>query len=389
MKYVIAAVPFSDNLGDGVIADNLESFLRRSNISDVELCDISYRSEVSTFKSKESTMEYFLKFPQFIRQLIVFMFFSLKYFRVGKKYLHTKLVDCDRLLIGGGQLVSDVDLNFPLKLYFLINMAEKFDIETRVIGVGVANKWNWISKWFMRRVLTSKCIVNISVRDELSKSNLQEHFNISNVEILPDPALMSTLVDEYSYDDRNSGETVVGLGVADIGGLNYSSDIVNTHNDNDIKYISSIVKKNNILGIHVVLFTNGATEDERFLHEYIIPMLKKEGLIYSYVERCKTPAELVKTISGFDFVVAYRLHANIIASSFKIPYFAIGWDNKVISFFKSQNRSDHVFKNLKDIDSSYDEIIASSNESLTLNIEDVQNDYINFVGLNCESNKRA
>jgi polysaccharide pyruvyl transferase WcaK-like protein len=380
MKYVIAAVPFSDNLGDGVIADNIESFLRRSNIPDIELCDISYRNEVSTFKNKESTMEYFLKFPQFIRQLIVLLFFSLKYFRVGRKYLHTKLVNCDRLLIGGGQLISDVDLNFPLKLYFLIKMAEKFDIETRIVAVGVANKWNWLSKRLMKRVLTSSMIVNISVRDELSKTNLQHYFNITNVEILPDPALMSTLVTEYKYDDDNkSPERVVGFGVADIGGLNYSSDIMNTHNDNDIKYIASIVRKNNSLGINVALFTNGATEDERFLHESIIPMLKKEGLTYSYINRCKTPAELVKKISGFDFVVAYRLHANIIASSFKIPYFAIGWDNKVISFFKSQNRAENVFKSLKDIDANYDEIIALSSESLKLNIDDVQNNYTNFI----------
>ena len=389
MKYVIAAVPFSDNLGDGVIADNLESFLKRNNVSDVELCDISYRNEVSTFKNKESTMAYFLKFPQCIRQIIVLLFFSLKYMRVGKKHLSNKLTHCDRLLIGGGQLISDVDLNFPLKLYFLIKMAEKLGVETRVVAVGVANKWNWISKRLMKRVLTSKCIVNISVRDELSKSNLQQHFNITNVDILPDPALMSTLVEEYALDNTKSEDIVVGLGVADIGGLNYSSDIVNAHNDNDIKYISSIVQKNNDLGIKVVLFTNGATEDERFLHEYVIPTLKDAGLSYSHIERCKTPAELVEHISKFHFVVAYRLHANIVASSFKIPYFAIGWDNKVISFFKSQNREKHVFKSLKDIDTNYDEIITASKEPLTLNIEDVQNNYINFVGLDCESKKRS
>lgn len=385
MKYVVAAVPYSDNLGDGVIADNIESFLNRHDITDVELCDISYRNEVSTFKNKESTMEYFLKFPQFIRQLIVLLFFSLKYFRTGKAYLHAKLQSCDRLLIGGGQLISDVDLNFPLKLYFLIKIAEKFDIETRIVAVGVANKWNWASKWFMKRVLTSKVIVNISVRDELSKNNLFEHFTITDVDILPDPALMSTLVNDYkNQNDKNTVKSV-GLGVADIGGLNYSSDIINTSHDNDIKYINSIVRKNNKLGIDVYLFTNGATEDERFLHESIIPALEDEGLHYSYIKQCKTPGELVKKISGFDFVVAYRLHANIIASSFKIPYFAIGWDNKVISFFKSQQRDDYVYKNLKDLDAHYDDVINVSEDLLTLDIDEVQNNYIKFVGLDCAS----
>lgn len=382
MKYVVAAVPYSDNLGDGVIADNIKSFLNRQGVDQVELCDISYRNEVSTFKNKESTMRHFVKLPQLIRQLIVLIFFTLKYFRVGKKYLQDKLHHGDRLLIGGGQLISDVDLNFPLKLYFLIKQAEKYNIETRIVAVGVANKWNWLSKIFMKRVLTSKVIINISVRDDLSKKNLKSYFNITDVEILPDPALMSSLVKEYKFKQDRTGFKTVGLGVADIVGLNYSSDRINTYSDNDIKYIASIVQKNNSLGFNVSLFTNGATEDERFLHESIIPLLKKEGLSHSYVKRSKTPCDLVRTISKFDFVVAYRLHANIVASSFKIPYFAIGWDNKVVSFFKSQHRDDYVFKSLKDLDENYESVIASSANVLSLDVALVETNYIKFVRVN-------
>lgn len=55
MKYVIDAVPFSDNLGDAVIADNLKSFLVRqgNRKTDIDLCDISYRETVETFKNKK------------------------------------------------------------------------------------------------------------------------------------------------------------------------------------------------------------------------------------------------------------------------------------------------------------------------------------------------
>ena len=384
MKYVIAAVPFSDNLGDGVIADNIKSFLHRHNCSDVEVCDISYRSKVSTFKSKGSLMRFFVYLPRFIRQFFVLIFFSIKYFRTGKRYLYRKISGRDQLLIGGGQLISDVDLNFPLKLYFLIKVAERFDVETRVVSVGVANKWSWLGKLMIKRVLKSRVVANISVRDELSKHNLREYFGIQNVHVLPDPALMSSLVGEYKCAGLvKSNTTVLGLGVANVEGLNYSSDIANSYGDNDAKYIASIVRKSNEVGVSVSLFTNGASEDEAYLHENVIPLLDSERLIYSCLSRSEVPGGLVKNIRQFDFVIAYRLHANILAISFNIPSFAVGWDSKVVSFFEAQGRDGFVYKSLKSLDKNYNEILQAAQGArfLGADLNKVEAGYIRFLGV--------
>jgi len=381
MKYVLAAVPFSDNLGDGVIADNLIGFLRRREKTDeVILCDISYRAKVSTFKSKGSSMGYFLLLPSIIRQIVVVFFFLGKYITVGRGYLDSKLSGCDELLIGGGQLISDVDMNFPLKLYFLIKHAEKHNIKASIVSVGVASRWSWLSKKLMKRVLTSKSILKVSVRDELSKKNLANYFDLVDVELLPDPALMSSLL---SYNKRSLAggehEKRLGLGVANLRGLNYSSDIINIQQDNSIECFCSIVEKSNAINYVVYLFTNGAIEDEVFLHESIIPALNTRGLAFRVIPRCNSSSELVKVILGFDMLISYRLHANIIACGFNIPFFAVGWDNKVVSFFKSQHREDCVFKSLKDLDLSFNRIIGMLQPKIKLDILGVELKYSSFI----------
>lgn len=385
MKYVIAAVPYSDNLGDGVIAANLSDCIRRKNKHNiVSLCDISYRSEVASFKNKDTGMKFFLKLPRAIRQFVVVLFFSSKYFRHGGKYLKEKLVDCDELLIGGGQLISDVDFNFPLKLYFLIRIAEKFDIKTSIVSVGVAARWSCVGRLLMKRVLTSKVIMKISVRDEFSKKNLATRFGIDDAVILPDPALMCSISAGGGFLNKPSlgEEKILGLGVADINGLNYSSDIINNQDDNSIEYICSIVDMACLNEYTVYLFTNGAIEDERFLYDEIIPKLKLKGLGFKVLPRCKNINDLVDFIKNTNRIVAYRLHANIIASSFNIPYFAVGWDNKVLSYFKLQDRESYVFNSLSELSDAFDVVINDPVSISNLDAKKVESMYSDFIGLN-------
>lgn len=313
--------------------------------------------------------------------MIVLMFFSYKYLRVGKSYLYKKLKVCDRLLIGGGHLISDIDLNFPLKLFLLIKVAEKLQIETMFVAVGVSNKWNWLSKWLIKRVLTSKAVIKISVRDSLSKSNLSTYFNIEHCDILPDPALMSALTYPHESTGNKGKRRLLGIGITDIRGLNYSSDIVNKMSKNDFDFISSIVKKSHKLGIDVAFYTNGASEDEAFMNRYISPKFSEQSLVYKSIERPKSPEELVRTISQFDFVIAYHLHANIIASCFNIPYFAVNWDNKVSSFFRSQGSEYFAYNTLQDLDTHHDEIISILNQKLVLDVDTIEDNYKTFIGI--------
>lgn len=382
MKVTIAAVPYSDNLGDGVIADNLEDFLLRESDCEVTICDISYRTEVSTSVNKENKLDFFMSLPKIIRQLFVVTFFTLKYLTKGRKYLSKRIKDADLLCVGGGQLISDVDLNFPIKLYFLIRVAERYNIPTKIISVGVANKWNWISKALMGRVLRSHTVSLVSVRDELSKENLAKYFDYTDSIILPDPALMSLYVKEYTESkQRKDDKNFIGVGIADLNALNYSADKLSLRENNKSLHYLEIIKMINNLGFRAILFTNGATEDERYLHSELLPILDSELLDFEVAERPRTTVELVNIIRNTKGLIAFRLHANIIATSFSIPCFAIGWDNKVNSFFKYINAEEYVFESLAVALSKKDFISKKINYSLNYDFEKVVLSYKEFFKL--------
>lgn len=381
MKIVIAAVPYSDNLGDGVIADNLVNFVSNETSYEVTKCDISYRNEVLSFQRKSKNFDLFIKLPSLLRKLIVLIFFSIKYFTKGKAYLIEKLKNQNLLLIGGGQLISDVDLNFPLKLYFLIKIAEKYDIPTKVISVGVANKWNKLSTLLMKRVLQSKVIVGISVRDKLSKENIEHFFGAENVEIIPDPALMCSIVKDYQTDKAftSSVKKTLGVGVAEINALNHSSDKQNELADNDAILYLELINKVSELGYSPVFFTNGAIEDERYLHEIIKPILERNGLEFDVAPQPKSPKELVNTIKSFNAVIAYRLHANIIATSLAIPCLGVAWDKKVDSFFEYTGKQKYVFESLKKLNASLDGLGVYLNTPQVYNPDPVFKMYRAFI----------
>lgn len=387
-KIVVAAVPFSDNLGDGVISDNIAGVISRNYDAEVEICDISFREGVITSKAKDGGLSIFLSLPLFLRQLIVVAFFTLKYFRVGKSYYRRKLESANHILVGGGQLICDVDLNFPWKLYLLVREAEKANIPFSIISVGVAGKWSWLGTKIMGRVLRSKQLKTISVRDSLSRKHLLETFGEMDVQLLPDPALLSSKVVGFETEQPNgyAYPVKVGLGVADIDGLNYSSDISNAESLNSIVSLVEIVKVANEKNLEIELFTNGAIEDEKYLYDQVIPLLDEAHLKYSVAERCNTSEELVKTVRSYSLVIAYRLHANIIAHSFGIPTYAIAWDNKVASFFEYVDCSSRAYPNLSALEGDIQNILVDvKRQDQRFDTSRYETMYVDFIGQHIET----
>jgi polysaccharide pyruvyl transferase WcaK-like protein len=108
---------------------------------------------------------------------------------------------------------------------------------------------------------------------------------------------------------------------------------------------------------NVVCFTNGAGEDELFLSQ-CRETLRQAGMIGGQVvisPRCKNPAELARLIASFDVVIAHRLHACILAYSYRIPAIGLRWDPKLEAFFDAVDRSDEVL----DLERNSNDEIAS------------------------------
>jgi polysaccharide pyruvyl transferase WcaK-like protein len=98
-------------------------------------------------------------------------------------------------------------------------------------------------------------------------------------------------------------------------------------------------------GLEVVLFTNGAHEDDVYLRNLIhrFPELGRFQAIYP-----EHPDELIDLIAGCALMVGHRMHANIIAYALGIPSVGFAWDDKVVSFFQSAGRGEFVLDDLSD-----------------------------------------
>lgn len=342
MKHVvICAVPYSDNLGDAVIAETL-GFLIRQALPDcrISYLDIAGRTQLGESSLKKGRlMRIFSSLPGWARVPALTLAIGMKYRRQWRARWKQQLADADVVVIGGGQLLCDVDLNFPLKLYLLAQCLGK-KAEVALVSVGVAGNWSGAGKYLLSRFFKQAAPRFISVRDENSRRNIVRVAGdtCSDVTIIPDPAILSSAL----YADKGLEKRWdVGICVSDVEALHYNADLVSvSEQGRGIGMFAELVTRLRQSGQRVVLFTNGAAEDN------IAAAAVRSRLGVDDVDFIlpRSPAELVSVIAGCRSMVGHRMHANIIAFSFGVPSVGIVWDTKVASFFKLSGRGDFAMR---------------------------------------------
>lgn len=83
------------------------------------------------------------------------------------------------------------------------------------------------------------------------------------------------------------------------------------------------------------IFLNGSDEDYqiacKLLDELGVPKEEKTKYL---LKKPETPEELVHIVTSFEKIVSFRMHSQIVASSFGIPNFGFVWDDKVSALYK-------------------------------------------------------
>src|SRR5699024_2903970 len=94
--------------------------------------------------------------------------------------------ECDAVLIGGGQLLTDNMLYFPPRLRMISEIAAEQRKPIAVFGCGVGKDLGWITK-HMHRQIFNRCTY-VSVRDRLSAERISSFSPGTNVHVSPDLA---------------------------------------------------------------------------------------------------------------------------------------------------------------------------------------------------------
>jgi polysaccharide pyruvyl transferase WcaK-like protein len=382
MKVAILSAIYSDNLGDGVLALATEKLVSLNN-SEIEIVhlDISGREDWprNDIKSNSKLKKIFHALPGYFKDIAtLFGWFFIFKPKVKGELKELIAYKPDRIIVAGGQLISDIHLNFPLKLSYIIKWANKNNIDVSYLAVGVAEKYSFIGRYFFNRALSSPCVNFLGVRDKDSLKNLSCSFGVVG-NLIPDAGLWASEI----YRARSSKNSFkVGLGISSPDELGLHSEL-KMDEASHTKFWLELVRKLIDIGFKPVLFTNGSSDDEQYKERFVL-LLEKLHLSKNVdiAEKPSRPNELLELISSLGGLISHRLHANIIAHSYGVPSIGLKWDTKLESYFQLIGREKQCVNNF-DVDLAIKELLIAIESGVPLqtiaNLKSKTSDAVNII----------
>ncbi len=226
MRVGIFNVKYSPNLGDGLLSECLEVELGRviPGLS-IESFDLAGRTNYGkSGRFRAATLRLLQSSPGPLRQSVVGTLLGRSLRQLGPTW-RARLKGVDVAVTGGGNLFSDADLNFPLKIDAAWSLLREADIPVAVFAVGVSDNWSEKGAALFRRALSGTQVVDVSVRDSLSAEILERRLGYPSLpqpRIVRDPGL---LVSYHVPQVRKDGRMPrIGLGLTHPTTLRYHSD---------------------------------------------------------------------------------------------------------------------------------------------------------------------
>ena len=338
MKIAIANVKYSANVGDGLLSECLEFGLNNINDMkfDISSCDLAGRTRYCTDTQARSTRKKYLQIldstPKMMRRFVLRTGLSLKSVSWRKHY-DCCIGDAEAVVIGGGNLFTDVDLNFPTKISVLLNLAKQRRQPIYIYGIGVGDVWSKRGLEILREALKNSDIRTVAVRDRRSQKNFIKYFGDivkQTPVVVRDPGLITSEV--YELDD---GVVLQGVGICltSPAAISYHSNI-SVSNDFLLNWYERLYSQLTEGGARVEIFTNGDEEDNAFASDFCSFIKAKKGIEIELFSP-QTPTELASYIGNMQAVVAFRMHALICAYSLGKRIVALMWDPKVESLMAS------------------------------------------------------
>lgn len=346
-KAVIFAEVFSQNVGDGVIYESLK-YLFNLNSVETRAIDISGRSgwgnrpnegtvgKKSIFRRLASKLA---RRSRFSRRL----YNALLWFFVKKSQVRSvweeAILSSDVVVIGGGQLLTDLDFSFPPRVFEIARLAKRHNKPLVLLGVG-ASGWGPIAKILYRRALKSS--VYISCRDYVSSQGIQKYLPNLEIHVHPDPAFIYNRINKKTLVKYERPIEYIGFNFQNVEHFkSFVPELKDLSDDEYVSFWSSLISSAKAQGYIPVIFTNGDVVDYEYA-EAVHRKLLVEGCDVVLEPRPVRPHELVEFLVKMDAVVSTRMHAGIVAFALEKVVLAISWDRKVDNVWDSLGMKDNV-----------------------------------------------
>ncbi len=366
MKIVQFGLCFSPNLGDGVIAECIaHGIISRRPDAEVFHVDLSARQargEVM-IANRDTILKVLDRLPLGLRQALASWKLNRLMNTVEDRWRDA--AKADLAVIGGGQILSDANLNFPIKISRAAGIIAAQGTPCAVYGVGVSENWTTRGAALFQKLFDTDLRL-VGVRDVGSESAWRAQVKHGPApERTLDPGLLAA--DHYGAVASPQG---IGICITDFGLLAHhaSGDIAGT-SATPLEFYASLAIAAVNSGHRATLFCNGAAEDVALLNKVAtspkLAALRKSGQV-SVPATPVTPSELVAIIAGCKAIIAHRLHACIVAYSYGRSIVGLGWDAKLQSFFESAGQ-DACFSSDPQVSAA--DLVAMATTSLAAGID--------------------
>ncbi|MDA5558141.1 polysaccharide pyruvyl transferase family protein [Shimia sp. MMG029] len=336
-------VKYSPNLGDGLLSECLEHALISCGAApDSTSIDLAARKQYGDgMAGRGAIMAFLSALPGPVRASVVRLPLFVQGARKWRPHYRTELTGSDAMVIGGGNLLADLDLNFPTKLSLALQETAAQDIPAAIYACGMSSGWSDTGLRIARAAFSLPNLRAVFLRDAASVDLWNTTFAEASgqeARLARDPGLMAC--DVYPAASRLARQRpVVGLGLMSPLAIRYHSEETTTETFLANWYIAlarALIQR----GCEVHVFTNGSPEDRAFAETVEAPLRALGGEEDIRFVTQADPKGLCANIANFDVMIAYRMHAIIAAYSYAIPAIALAWDQKVLSFMQSVERDD-------------------------------------------------
>lgn len=345
-RIALLNVKYSPNLGDGIIAECLEYELARIQPDwQVHSIDLAGREKFGSGldAGRGRVLKFLDTLPPLLRRMgtitALIVLIQLRYRKIWRR----QLSGVSGVIVGGGQLFADTDLNFPLKLNASLREVRHVNARLAVFGVGVSDRLSKPARRVFLNGFSGLSLEHVAVRDNRSCCNWNRHFGRSGLAkayLCTDPGLLAADVYPAGSSPRSAGIPEIGIGIVNPRTLNLHSKEGQDFSFNTMRdFWCELAKELLSRGLGVTLFTNGPQDGEVFL-ENILAAIDDSRV--KRRPRPLVPRELAETVRAFDAIVAHRLHANILAYAFRIPHVGMAWDPKMEAFFETVGRRQYL-----------------------------------------------
>lgn len=336
----------SDNLGDILIGDMLIELLSNYFIVDrisytrspIVGCD---NNEKKAIDFKKSILKYLSKVP--LAKPILHVVRKNKPLKL--EYFESKIKDSDVLIIGGGNMIFDLDkYSFSAKRFKkFVMIAKKYNKKVFAISLGIG-PFQTVEQEKDAVKALEMCDY-ITFRDEASFEIFKRHnHSYKDVYVSIDPVFFLQKKIKNVSEDKVIALNIINNKLMKESEKSYKKLI------NQYAKLADNLAEN--LGKSVILFS---TETADYDAVFDVSKLVKNNKLIKVV-KINTVEELFDLYNNVIVLVGTRMHSMIVAHSQQIPVIGLSWQQKVDSMFDIIESKESLFK-YNEIDSKIDQIV--------------------------------